>query len=506
VWELDSGRCLRTFRDHTAAVREVRFNATATEAVSVSEDNSARQWVLPGVYTAPAQLSRPREHTELDQLRGTADRRVAEAEQAIAGERYPAALELLSQARALPGYERAPAVTAAWRSLGRRAVRSGLRGIWPLRTMSGHEYAVTSVAVTADGRLAATGGQDKTVRLWDLTSGECVRVVEGLPSYVNAVGLSTDAERVLAATRSGAVEQWSVRTGEAVGPAAQEGSADSVPGFGGWNRQPDRIRDNGVRAAHFSPDGRHVLIGAADSVVRLWDMAGSRCLQAMAGHSHDLRTVFVSADGRSAASGGVDPSVRLWDTTTGQCRHVLDGHTQPVSAVCLSADGRFALSSGAYDDRTIRLWNTATGACLGVIDHLPAVARVLRFTTDGRFAISGDEDGALRTWDLTVGHCVRAVKGHGNPVNDLALTPDGRFVLSAHDGGLMRLWETDWDLDAREPSDWSEGATPYVDAYLARPPSQQTESAVEDLLLLLQHAGYGWVRAEGVRARVVRKW
>jgi hypothetical protein len=168
----------------------------------------------------------------------------------------------------------------------------------------------------------------------------------------------------------------------------------------------------------------------------------------------------------------------------------------------LSADGRFALSSGG---RRLRLSDTVTGEVIGPFDGPSLnVIHTARITADGRYAVSGDHESPMAVWDAHNGRCIRILDDYEQDSYSLALTPDGRFVLAGDRHGNLRRWELDWELAAREAADWDDGAAPYLDAFLRRHGPRWTEEDFDALSRRLQDVGYGWLRGDGVRARLDR--
>jgi len=486
LWELDRGRCLRTFRAHEGGTAVVRLDADARFALSAGQDRTVRRWRLPGAYRGAPLLSRPRPHVELSRLGGRVDTLIAEAERAMAAGRFPAALERLRQARAVTGHEREPRVMSAWWALGRRAVRTGVRAAWSSRAWRTGE--LTAVDLTADGRIAASGGRDGTVRLWDLSTNSCLRVLEGHQEMVESVRLSADGRSALSSSRDRTARLWDVGTGECLRVLSRAKGAM-------YHSEPVR----------FSADGRQAVVGGQDGLVRYWDLETGDLTRELGRGAWGIDDMCLGDDGRSVvvAKGG---DAEVWNLTDVRPLHRLRGVergllARNIRSVSLSADGRSAL---AGDDNGIQLWNVTTGDVVRTLDLPDSTGfHTVRITADGRFAVSGHHWSHTAIWDLHSGRRLRVLDGHEQGVSCLAMTPDGRFVLTAKDGTL-RLWELDWELDARDAADWDDGAAPYLDAFLRRQGPQWTDEDLDGLMRRLQDTGYGRLRAHGVRARLER--
>jgi hypothetical protein len=199
--------------------------------------------------------------------------------------------------------------------------------------LAGHTDAVRGIGVSGDGRLALTGGDDRTLRLWDLHRGRELQRLAGHRAGVTGVALSADGRLAVSGGRDQTLRLWDVRTGREV-------RTFPVP------RGP-------VLGVAFCVGGAAVLSGHFDTTLRLWDVDTGRELRRFSGHRQMIAAVACAADGR-VVSGSHDQTVRVWDPDSGAELGCCRGHTAAVTAVAVAADGQH-LASGALDE-TVRLW------------------------------------------------------------------------------------------------------------------------------------------------------
>ncbi|MDG4560682.1 MAG: NB-ARC domain-containing protein [Candidatus Competibacter sp.] len=278
--------------------------------------------------------------------------------------------------------------------------------------LEGHADGVWALAVLPDGRLAS-GSKDKSVRLWDLKTGQETARLEGHSAPVSALAVLTDG-LLASGAYDGTIRLWDV-SAQAESSRLQ-GHTSLVSAL--------TVLSNGLLAS-----------GSDDKSIRLWDPRTGKEKAKLDGHSSLVRCLLALPEGR-LASGADDGSIRLWDTNIGLEIGRLQGQLGLVMALALLPDGRLA---SAHNDMSIRLWDMDTGRESANYRAHTSPLRALAVLPNGRLA-SASDDKTICLWDTKTGTEIARFDGHSAEVYTLAILPHGRLASGSYDKSI-KLWD-----------------------------------------------------------------
>lgn len=293
----------------------------------------------------------------------------------------------------------------------------------------GHEFTVWSLAMTSDGLTIISGGQDATIRLWDVGTGRELQKLTGHDGPVYGLAVMADNQRFVSiADKDLAVKVWNLSDYSLISSLA-----------------PNSTHINTVCV---SPDQRHVVTGGNDGIVRFWDIDRGVLLRTLE-CNHGIYSMMISPDGRYLLCGSkVPPASRdpgicsIWDFELGVHLKSLEGHRGHVTALAMTADSRYVLTGGR--DGQVHLWDLETGTLLKTMSGHKSSVITIHVTQDGHHVITGSNDGSVRAWILRGGVLLQNLT-HTENVHSLIISPDGRQVITGSMDGLVEIWDFEKD-------------------------------------------------------------
>ncbi|MFM9997114.1 MAG: WD40 repeat domain-containing serine/threonine protein kinase [Phycisphaerales bacterium] len=294
------------------------------------------------------------------------------------------------------------AVIALWSLGAPEASPPTQLGIIPI------EWATAQLCLSADGRIALTGGRDRLVTLWNATNITPLASGRGHAGRITGVVLDPSSRLAASVAADLTIRTWDAQ-------AAMEGAGrEGPPIVRNPTREPEPDAPPrappGPDPSRLEIQGRSVLTGLSSPADR----------------------IAFSRDGSRLLSVSLDGSVRLWMEEPEEGVSVLRGHTGYVYAVAFTPDGS-RIVSGAWDE-TIRVWDAASGESLRVIPTGAGFVTALAMPPDGRTIVSGHQrgwwtGGAIHLWDAATGAHRSVLRPEGSPVTAFAFAPDGASVI-----------------------------------------------------------------------------
>lgn len=338
----------------------------------------------------------------------------------------------------------------------------------PVLILEGHTGTVESMSFSPDGKRLATASGDRTVKIWDLTTGFCERRLDGYEKTLNRVIFSNNGQQL--ASSDTTVRIWEAETGKLVSKFPWKWVSSEWANKSMAFSRDDRLLavasgrhvyvwdiakeaviwharsdDSIIHSLAISPDASRLLSTASDNTIKVWDLSTDRSANISEQSFFSRTFMCFSTDGNQvAAYYSGSQTIRVSNMTL--AGHITELHVdgEGLSDIALSPDNK-RVASVSYTG-TITVWNLETGTCMGSFGKHKALGKagIAMFTLafQDSFHIASNAFGIVKIWNISDGTCVDTFDHPYHRNKHITFSGDGRWLAY----GSVRVSDEDYDF------------------------------------------------------------
>ncbi|UCG27542.1 MAG: caspase family protein [Bacteroidales bacterium] len=365
IYNARTGKLVTNIEGHPRDINDLKISPAGNYLLTGSADRTARIWEIPS-------------GKEVLSLKGFLN----DVDEAVLSDGYMYWIAFINEVRLSPDGQ-----YIAIGKAGNNAKLMDFSTGRVIQTYRGHEAMVISLDFSSDGKYLATGSVDGTARIWNVLTGELLYTLPDRTSDIPVftVAFSTDGKSLATGSWDGRTRIWDLETGKLV---------QSIPSLTPY-------------AVRFTQNGLYVVSAVLPTrenpkKLRLFEIDTGEEIREFVGHTQIVTSIRMSPDGKYMLSGSFDGMVKLWDIATGLQVQKFRGHSARIHSVNFDSSGKYIITGS--DDNTAKLWNAETGRIIRTFTGHHGTVSSVQISPDGKFLITGSHDGSIKTWDIETGN------------------------------------------------------------------------------------------------------
>ncbi len=280
--------------------------------------------------------------------------------------------------------------------------------------------SINAVALSHDGKILASGEDNKSIKLWNLSNQQLITSFPGHTQAITSVIINNNDTILATASDDQTINLWNIKTFAKIYTLTGHTHA--------------------VKSLAFHPQRQILASGSWDKTIKIWDINTGLELNTLTVHQLQVNAVAFSPQGQLLASASYDRTVRIWqwEDEKSNLLTTLLGHTWGVLTVAFSPNGQ-VLASGSGDN-TIKLWDVNTGELISTLSGHSWSVVAVAFSSDGDTLISASWDKTVKIWQISTKSEIASLTGHTDSVSSVAMSHDARLIASGSKDKTIKLW------------------------------------------------------------------
>lgn len=310
---------------------------------------------------------------------------------------------------------------------------------------------LTGLALSPDGKRIAIATEE-SLTFWSATGDSLYTTPAPEKSEFHEIEFTLDSKLLLIGSDNNTAIRWSVADRTAAGYLTgflnerDRGGLDYDPNFYWQTAIAKYVRlKNNLLV---TSDGKSLIMGKFGTKVKRWDISTGKTLMDYSGHKKAVLCYELSRDGKRLITGGGDGKIVVWNVESGDSLTVINSYREPIFDIHFNSDETKVISSSW--DGSLKVHDLATAKMLTYVEFEKGSAYSNLITNGDLYFYTARLDNSLQMWEMDTKKEVRNFIGHYDIVSHIALNNDEKILLSASWDGSVRAWDVGTGLMIRK--------------------------------------------------------